>query len=96
MADLYVLHCHYGRHGLFQQLIGMDNGGIAHTFGSVAERDIYYSLLVFMGEAILLTVYRSDGFLLSYSLLKARGILFHMFILQQFNLALRCKLPHLL
>lgn len=48
---------------------------------SVAERDIYHSLLVFLGAAILLTIYRSDKLLLAYSLLTAGGILFHIFIL---------------
>ena len=49
---------------------------------SVAERDIYHTLLVFLGAAILLTVYRSDKLLLAYSLLMVGGILFHIFILQ--------------
>lgn len=49
---------------------------------SVAEGDIYHSLLVFLGAAILLTVYRSDKLLLAYSLLTVGGILFHIFILQ--------------
>ena len=48
---------------------------------SIAEGSIYPSLLVFVGAAILLSVYGSEKLLLAYSLLTAGGVLFHIFVL---------------
>ena len=48
---------------------------------SIAEGNIYPSMLVFMGAAILLSVYGSEKLLVTYSLLTAGGILFHIFVL---------------
>ena len=57
---------------------------------SVAEGNIYPSMLVFLGAAMLLLVYRSVKLLLTYLALIAGGILFHIFALNtiQFDTSL--------
>ena len=45
---------------------------------SVAEMNIYPSLLVFMGAAIILSVYRSPRLLLAYATLVLAAILYHI------------------
>lgn len=42
---------------------------------------MYNSLLVFLGAAIVLAVYRSELLLCVYSLLIAGGMLYHIFVL---------------
>ncbi|MBQ5332268.1 MAG: response regulator [Oscillospiraceae bacterium] len=48
---------------------------------SVMENDIYPSIAVFMGAAILISVYKDSKLLLGYVLLIAGAILFHIFVL---------------
>ena len=49
---------------------------------SVAEGELYPSLLVFLGAAVIIAVYRSERLLLVYAGLNAGGILFHIFVLK--------------
>lgn len=48
---------------------------------SIAEHNIYTSLLVFLAAAIILAVYRSAQLLFAYSFLILGGILYHIFVL---------------
>lgn len=49
---------------------------------SIMERNIYPSIAVFLGAAILIAVYKNARLLLSYILLIACGILYHIFFLK--------------
>lgn len=48
---------------------------------SVIEEDIYVAMIIFLGATMILAAYRSEKLLLSYSLLIAGGILFHILVL---------------
>ena len=49
---------------------------------SVAERDIYPSMTIFLAASILLLVYQSERLLLTFSMLTAGGVLCHVFVLK--------------
>ena len=56
------------------------------TFGntfasSIARGDIYPTLVVFLGAAIILVAYQSEKLLIAYMLLTAGGIVYHMAVL---------------
>ena len=49
--------------------------------GSIAQENIYPTLVVFLGAAIILAAYRSEKLLLAYMLLTAGGIAYHVIVL---------------
>lgn len=49
---------------------------------SLMENNIYSSIAVFLGAAILISVYKNAKLLLIYTLLIAGGILYHIFVLR--------------
>ncbi|MGN0682541.1 MAG: ATP-binding protein, partial [Oscillospiraceae bacterium] len=55
---------------------------VANIFAcSIAERNFYQSIAVFIGAAILISVYKDVKLLVSYALLILGGLLFHIFVM---------------
>ncbi|MGN0667304.1 MAG: ATP-binding protein [Huintestinicola sp.] len=52
---------------------------------SVMENDIYQSIAVFMGAAILISVYKDVKLLLIYALLIMSGVMYHIFVLNSIS-----------
>ena len=53
---------------------------------SIMEKDIYPSIAVFLGAAILISVYKNVKLLVSYIALVVCGILYHLFVLKSIPL----------
>lgn len=61
---------------------------------SIMENDIYPSIMVFMGAAILISVYKDSKLLLGYTLLILGGILFHIFVMESVSFATITDITH--
>ena len=59
-----------------------------HVFAiSIAERNLYSTMYVFLAAAIILAIYQSERLLLVYSMLVACGILYHILVLGSIDLS---------
>lgn len=61
---------------------------------SIMENDIYQSIAVFMGAAILISVYKYVKLLLVYALLIVCGILYHIFVLNSVSFDMMIDITH--
>ena len=61
---------------------------------SIMENDIYQSIAVFMGAAILISVYKDVKLLLVYALLIVCGILYHIFVLNSVSFDMMIDITH--
>ena len=59
---------------------------------SIAEGNMYPTMLVYLGAGIVLAVYRSEKLLFAYSLLIAAGIAYHIFALHTVDFSSRLRI----
>ncbi|MGN0552343.1 MAG: ATP-binding protein [Oscillospiraceae bacterium] len=61
---------------------------------SIMENDIYQSIAVFMGAAILISVYKDVKLLLVYALLIVCGVIYHIFVLNSVSFDKMINITH--
>ena len=61
---------------------------------SIMENDIYQSISVFMGAAILISIYKDVKLLLSYALLIVCGVFYHIFVLGSVSFDMMIDITH--